>query len=232
MILERSAFAALAVLLAGCGQHAPPANAGAAHDNQALSRATANAQLLANVQRLQQLLARARGASGQLDALQGLHIVGADDSEVPDFELVAPGGAQYNSRSLVGQKPFVTAFFATWCDYCQVELKAMQQAMAKTGPLPIIPVSVDGPETWSKVPGYLASLGIHDSAVRASDYPRFSAAYDPFDTVPLLVIVGRNGTLVDCLVGYDPAHAERLVSSLKLAQSVAPLSKPQISAEL
>jgi hypothetical protein len=81
------------------------------------------------------------------------------------------------------------------------------------------------------VPSYLASFGIHDSAVRASEYPRFAASYDPFDTVPLLVIVGRNGGLVDCLVGYDPAHAERLVSSIKLAQTVGPLSRPQVSAQ-
>jgi hypothetical protein len=196
-----------------------------------LARAAANAQLLANVQRLQQLLGQAQGASRQLDAFQDLQIVGMDDSEVPDFDLMAPSGAQYSSKQLVGQQPFVTVFFATWCDYCQVELEAMQRAMTKTGRLPIIPVSVDGPDTWDKVPGYLASLGIHDSAVRASDYPRFAASYDPFDTVPLLVIVGRNGGLVDCLVGYDPAHAERLVSSLQLAKTVAPLNKAQAPAQ-
>lgn len=214
--------------MAACGQHAPAADAAAAHQDPVLTRAAANAQLLANVRRLQQVLGQARSASRQLDAFQDLRIVGMDDSEVPDFNLLAPGGAQYSSKQLVGQQPFVTVFFATWCDYCEVELKAMQQAMAKTGRLPIIPVSVDGPDTWSKVPGYLASLGIHDSAVRASDYPRFAASYDPFDTVPLLVIVGRHGGLVDCLVGYDPAHAERLVSSLQLAKTVAP-SKPQAS---
>jgi hypothetical protein len=128
---------------------------------------------------------------------------------------------------MIGQKPFMTVFFATWCDYCQVELKAMQRAIAQAGApeMQLIPVSVDGPETWNRVPEYLASFGIHDAAVRANDYPRFARAYDPFDTVPLLVIVGRNGALVDCLVGYDPTHAERMVSSLKLARSAAPPSR-------
>lgn len=193
MIIERSALA-LAVLVAGCGQHAPPANAGAARDLQ-LPAST-----------------------------QGLRIVSVNDSEVPDFELVTPSGAKYYSREMVGQRPFMTVFFATWCEYCQDELKAMQGAIAKAGALEmqIIPVSVDGPETWNQVPDYLARFGIHDAAVRANDYPRFARAYDPFDTVPLLTIVGRNGALVDCLVGYDPAHAERIVSSLKLARSGSP----------
>jgi hypothetical protein len=200
MILERSALA-LAVLALGCGQPAPPATAGAARDLQ-LPAST-----------------------------QGLRIVSLSDSEVPDFELLTPNGTPYNSREMVGQRPFMTVFFATWCDYCQDELKAMQYAIAKAGALEmqIIPVSVDGPETWEQVPGYLASFGIHDAAVRANDYPRFARAYDPFNTVPLLTIVGRNGALVDCLVGYDPKHAERLVSSLKLARSAPAPSR--LSAE-
>ncbi|HVY26386.1 MAG TPA: TlpA disulfide reductase family protein [Polyangiaceae bacterium] len=196
MILERSAFAALALLVAGCGQHAPPASAGA----RALQVPASSS---------------------------GLRIVNVDDSEVPDFELSTPSGTHYNSREMIGQKPFMTVFFATWCEYCQDELKAMQQAIAKAGALEmqIIPVSVDGPETWNQVPDYLARFGIRDAAVRANDYPRFARAYDPFDTVPLLTIVGRNGALVDCLVGYDPAHAERMVSSLKLARSSPPPSR-------
>jgi thiol-disulfide isomerase/thioredoxin len=196
MILERSALA-LAVLAFGCGQQALPATAGAARDLQ-LPAST-----------------------------QGLHIVSVNDTEVPDFELLTPSGTKYYSREMIGQRPFLTVFFATWCDYCQDELKAMQGAIAKAGALEmqIIPVSVDGPETWNQVPDYLARFGIHDAAVRANDYPRFAHAYDPFNTVPLLTIVGRNGTLVDCLVGYDPAHAERLVSSLKLARSTTPPSR-------
>lgn len=196
-----------------------------------MTRASANAQLLENVRRLQQVLSQAQSASGQLDRFRGLDIVGMNDSEVPAFELKAPSGAQYSSKALVGQQAFVTVFFATWCDYCRVELSAMQQAIAKTGPLTIIPVSVDGPDSWQQVPSYLASFGVRAEAVRALDYPRFSASYNPFDTVPLLVVVGRNGELVDCLVGYDPAHADRLVTSLKVAKAVGPVARPQHSAD-
>jgi thiol-disulfide isomerase/thioredoxin len=227
MTIERAGQLAAFALLTACSQHhtaeAPPRTRQQASDS-------ANARLLMNVHRLQQLLNQARSPSTQEGAFGDLPIVGMDDGAVPEFELAAPGGVLYSSKALVGQQAFVTVFFATWCDYCQVELKAMQQAFAKTGPLPVIPVSVDGPDTWQRVPGYLAAFGIHERAVRASDYPRFAASYDPFDTVPLLVIVGRNGGLVDCLVGYDPAHAERLVDSLKLAKMVGPLARPQTSA--
>ena len=176
-----------------------------------------------SAQRLELLLGQGQQASADLEAFGSLRIVGMDEGPVPDFELLAAGGAQYSSKALVGQQPFVTVFFATWCDYCGGELKTLERALREVGPMVVIPVSADTPETWSKVPAYLASFGIHVPAVRAHEYPRFAVAYDPFDTVPALVVVGRNGGLVDYHVGYDPAHAERLAASLRLAKTIAPL---------
>ena len=231
MSLERVACAALAVLFAGCSQqYARPEHATAAPPGRAAAKRAAHAQLAENTRRLQQLLNQAGTASRELEALDSLRIVGMDEGPVPDFELLAAGGGHYSSKELVGQQAFVVLFFATWCDYCNVELKSVQHALKETGPIRVIPVSADGPETWAQVPGYLARFGIHDHAVRAHEYPRFALSYDPFDTVPLLVIVGRNGGLVDCLVGYDPAHAQRLLSSLRLAKTIGPLSKPQFDA--
>ncbi len=148
----------------------------------------------------------------------------------PDFEVFAQGGVRYSSKALVGKQPFVAVFFATWCDYCQGELLTMQRALHEVGPIPVIPVSLDGPETWDKVPAYLASFGIHAPAVRASHYRRFAATYNPADILPSVAIVGRNGALVDYLRGYDPAQAERLLSSLRHAKSVAPLALPELEA--
>jgi hypothetical protein len=220
MTLERVAFATLAFSLISCAQRYPDPTGAAAAQNPVGGSSRGDPNLAASTRRLQELL----GQSPDLAALRSLRIVGMDEGPVPDFELFAPGGGYYNSKALVGREPFVTVFFATWCDYCAVELKTMQRAFEQVGPMPVIPVSVDGPETWSQVPAYLASFGIRAHAVRASEYPVFAASYNPFDTLPLLVVVGRNGGLVDCLLGYDPAHAERLTASLRLAKTVGPLA--------
>jgi thiol-disulfide isomerase/thioredoxin len=153
------------------------------------------------------------------------------EARVPDFEVYAQGGVHYSSKNLVGKQPFVAVFFATWCDYCEGELKTMQRAFAEIGPMPVIPVSVDGPETWANVPGYLASFGIHAPAVRAAHYRRFAIAYNPADILPSVAIVGRNGSLVDYLHGYDPRQADRLLSSLRHAKTVPALALPEQSAE-
>lgn len=153
-----------------------------------------------------------------------------DAGRVPDFEVFAQGGVRYSSKSLIGKQPFMAVFFATWCDYCQGELKTIERAFAEIGPMPVIPVSLDGPETWSKVPAYLASFGIHAPAVRANHYRRFAAAYNPADILPSVAIVGRNGALVDYLDGYDPAHEGRLLASLRHAKAVPPLPPAELNA--
>lgn len=154
-----------------------------------------------------------------------------DAARVPDFEVFAHGGVRYSSKALVGKQPFVAVFFATWCDYCEGELKTMQRAFAEIGPMPVIPVSVDGAETWDKVPAYLASFGIHAPAVRASHYRHFAATYNPADILPSVAIVGRNGVLIDYLHGYDPAHQGRLLASLRQAKAAPPLPPAERNAQ-
>jgi hypothetical protein len=104
----------------------------------------------------------------------------------------------------------------------------MQRAFVETGPMSIIPVSVDGPETWPAVRQYLEQYGIAEPAVRAADYPFFAFSYNPFETVPLVVIVGRNGGLADYQLGFDSAQESRLQDSLRLAKTVGPLASPRL----
>jgi hypothetical protein len=224
MIVERAARVVFAVALGGCMQQPQaPGAATSSHDDAAAARQAARAKVAESAHRLELVLGQEQQASPSFDAFGSLRIVGMDEGPVPDFELLAAGGAQYSSKTLIGQQPFVTVFFATWCDYCGGELRTLERALREVGPMVVIPVSADTAETWHKVPAYLASFGIHVPAVRAHEYPRFAVAYDPFDTVPALVVVGRNGGLVDYHVGYDPAHAEHLAASLRLAKTIAPL---------
>src|SRR5262245_886667 len=90
----------------------------------------------------------ARQLKAEVDSFRKLRFVGMDDGPVPDFELRAANGAMLDSNALIGHEAFVVAFFATWCDLCERKLTSMQRALAQVGPMRVIPVSVDGPETW------------------------------------------------------------------------------------
>jgi len=175
-------------------------------------------------------IALERELRAELHSLRKLRFVGMDDGPVPEFELRTDTGATIDSETIVGHEAFVVAFFATWCDLCERKLGSMERALKETGPMRIIPVSVDGPETWPAVSGYLEAAGIYEQPVRALDHPSFVLSYNPFSTVPLLVIVGRNGGLVDYQLGFEREHDARLVDSLRLAKTIGPLAKPSAHA--
>ena len=88
---------------------------------------------------------------------------------------------------------------------------------------------MDDKSTWRKVPDYVKNHGLAIPIVAALEHPSFSISYNPWSTVPVVVIVGRNGGLVDYQLGYEPGDAERLMSSLELAKTIGPLKSPSES---
>lgn len=162
--------------------------------------------------------------SGQIKSLDDLRFVGMDDGPVPDFRLRATNGRWLDSRELVGERPFVVVFFATWCAVCDLKLPMLRQALQATGPVDVIGVSVDDARTWARVVPYLKHHGLPDvPVVPAQRYPTFAVSYNPFSTVPLVVVVGQNGGLVDYQVGYSPDDEQRLEAAVRLAKRIGPL---------
>jgi hypothetical protein len=160
----------------------------------------------------------------QLQAdLADLRFVGMDNGEVPDFIVTSTDGERFDSKDLVGETAFAVFFFATWCRMCEFEVAALRRALDVLGPLKVLYVSMDGPESWSEVDGYLAERGLSGPVVRASDHFRFRLSYNPFNTVPLVVVVGKNGGLVDYQLGYEIDAEQRFVSAVKLARRIGPL---------
>ena len=88
----------------------------------------------------------------------------------------------------------------------------------------MILVSVDTVETFGQVPTYLKRHGLSAlPVVRATRYPVFALSYDPFSIVPLVVVVGRNGGLVDFQMGIKQNDSERLIKAVQLARTIGPL---------
>ena len=159
--------------------------------------------------------------------LNELHFVGMDDGPVPDFKLRAVSGQVFDSAELVGRRAFMIVFFATWCDVCDLKMDALHQALQVVRDVTVIGIAVDGEDTWQRVGSFMREHRLALPLVRASTHPKFAMEYNPFDTVPLVVIVGRNGGLVDFQLGYTSADRERLIASVHLAQNIGPLAPPR-----
>jgi thiol-disulfide isomerase/thioredoxin len=156
-----------------------------------------------------------------------LRPVGMDDGPVPGFKVKTIDGRLLDSASLVGNEPFIVFFFATWCTMCDQKMPHVRRALEATGPVKVIGVSLDEESTWAHAAGYLKERGINVPLVRATDYPRFALSYNPFSMIPLVVIVGRNGGLVDFQMGYAENDRERLIAAVQLARTIGPLAQPR-----
>lgn len=156
-----------------------------------------------------------------------LRFVGMDDDVVPPFRLHTTRKRPLDSASLVGRRAFAIVFFATWCDVCDLKLHALKTALATHSDFTVIGVAVDDVSTWRNVPSYVRDHGFSFPVVAALEHPAFTLSYNPFSTVPLVVIVGRNGGLVDYQLGYQSDDVERLTASLELAKTIGPLAKPR-----
>ncbi|HMR11116.1 MAG TPA: redoxin domain-containing protein, partial [Polyangiaceae bacterium] len=156
--------------------------------------------------------------------LDSLRFVGMDDGPVPEFSVRTTEGRTIESEDLVGDRAFVVVFFATWCGECDEKLRRLSRAVRRAGPsMTVFGVALDDARTWHRVPGYMKGRGLDIPLASALENPLFFISYNPFDTVPLVVIVGQNGGLVDYQLGLRPGDETRLVSAMDLAKRIGPL---------
>jgi hypothetical protein len=157
-----------------------------------------------------------------------LRFVGMDDGPVPEFRLKAIDGRTFDSEELVGDRAFVFVFFATWCRVCDRKLSVVRRALDQVGDLTLIGVAADDAETWAEVGPFVQQHGLSNiPIVPALENPRFAIEYNPFHTVPLVVVVGRNGGLVDYQLGYQGDDEERFIAAVRLARRIGPLKSWQ-----
>lgn len=166
--------------------------------------------------------------AAQVD-IWSLRFVGMDEGMVPPFRLQTAREQVVDSTTLVGSRPFAILFFATWCGVCDLKLDALRAALARYSDFTVIGVSVDDESTWRNVPGYLREHGVDMPVASALEHPTFTLSYNPFGTVPLLVVVGRNGGLVDYQLGYEADDVQKVMASLELAKTIGPLANPPAS---
>lgn len=155
--------------------------------------------------------------------LDEIRFVGMDDGPVPEFRLKSVDGRHFDSRDLVGDRAFVFVFFATWCHVCDKKLDAVRRALNRTGQVTMIGVAADDSQTWPAVKPFVQEHGLEMPIVPALSNPKFAISYNPFHTVPLVVVVGRNGGLVDYQLGYQGDDEDRFVLAVQLARNIGPL---------
>ncbi len=142
---------------------------------------------------------------------------------VPAFRLTAEDGTVLDSKDLVGQRPFVMIFFASWCAVCERKMPDVHAALDAAGNgILVIGVALDNPDTWDAVAPYIAR---HDMTafklVNGQANRKFATAYNPFGSVPILEVIDRSGVISELQRGWRPEHRSKLIAALEHVQSTA-----------
>lgn len=148
------------------------------------------------------------------------------EERVPDFLLASESCEIFDSRELVGKRPFVVVFFASWCTVCEHKMPVLRAALEeRSAELTALFVSLDDATGFRETEAFLARHGlVPASAVAGRDFLGFSLGYNPFRSVPVVVIVGRSGRVVDVQIGVREGDETRLVRALDVAIDEAPES--------
>ena len=144
----------------------------------------------------------------------------APDERVPEFLLATEACKVFDSRDLVGKRPFVVVFFTSWCSVCEHRIPLLRDALRqRENDVVSLWISLDDAEGgWAETDAFLERHAIESkSAVAGRDFLGFSLGYNPFRSVPVVVIVGRSGRVVAVQIGVRDGDGDVLEQALEQA---------------
>jgi thiol-disulfide isomerase/thioredoxin len=136
----------------------------------------------------------------------------ADD--VPPGELgVTLANAPVRLQDYAG-KAVVVTFWASWCPYCLKELPILYNIQkAAKGRLKVVAINTEDEDTFRKLKRIMRTLEIDMS------YDPEGKAQQAFGVngIPHMVIIGRDGTIVQVFRGYGESSLKPIVAAINRA---------------
>jgi len=129
----------------------------------------------------------------------------------PEFVLDQLDGSEFRLSEHLGESAVLLYFWATCCEPCRVEmphLERIHHAYRERG-LQIVAISMDGPETLSRVRGFVSRHEL-SFTVLLDDETEVMQIYNPRRASPFSVLMDPEGTIVWSREGYSPGDEEAL----------------------
>jgi peroxiredoxin len=141
----------------------------------------------------------------------------------PDFTARDIEGKTFRLSDHLGREVVLLDFWSTFCEPCKAEfphLRAMYERQKSKGLL-VVGVSMDGPESIADVPAFVRRYGIVFPVVLDDD-SRIASLYDPKKSMPLSVLIGRDGHVLVVREGYNPGDETLVEADVALALGETP----------
>ncbi len=117
----------------------------------------------------------------------------------PDFTARDVDGKTFRLSDHLGKSVILLDFWATFCEPCKAEFPHLGAlyVQKKDKGLLVIGVAMDGPESAAEVPAFVKRHDV-DFPVVLDDDSRIASLYDPKKSMPLSVLIGREGASSSC----------------------------------
>jgi peroxiredoxin len=134
-------------------------------------------------------------------------------TQAPDFTARDVDGKTVRLSDHLGKHVVLLDFWATFCEPCKAEFPHLADLYArdKDKGLLVLGVAMDGPESSAEVPAFVKRHGVTFPVVLDDD-SRIASLYDPKKSMPLSVLIGRDGRISVVREGYNPGD-EKLVEA-------------------
>jgi peroxiredoxin len=132
---------------------------------------------------------------------------------VPQFTVTTTDGKQFSSTEVKG-KVLLVNLWATWCAPCRVEMPRLEKEIWKnSNPNDLAMVAIAREETNEQVIEFRKANGFTFAMTADPDrsiFKLFAGA-----GIPRTYVVGRNGTILYQLLGYEEAEFNKLKSVIE-----------------
>ena len=144
-------------------------------------------------------------------------ISGTVNAQLPSVQVKDLNGKTVDTSTLSNDgKPFIISFWATWCKPCVRELKAIHEVyedwVDETG-VKVYAVSIDDAQKANEVRPFVNSRGWEYEVLLDpnSDFARAMGAQN----VPHVVVVGKDGNIIESHSGYTDGSEEHLIELVR-----------------
>ena len=152
-----------------------------------------------------------------LVALLLVGFIATASAQLPAVNLKTIDGKTINTAELSNDgKPFIISFFASWCQPCNRELKAIQEVYAdwqdETG-VKVIAISIDQAQNIQKVKPLVDGNGWEFDILLDpnSDFKRAMGV----NMIPHVFIIDGKGNIVESRSGYTEGGEEHLIEKVR-----------------
>lgn len=144
--------------------------------------------------------------------ISGKRVVKVGDEAPPISLFKLENNKYFRSKELLGKKNLVVSFFATWCVPCAKEIPELTKISKEFGD-DFQFLLIDVNEKKAKVENHISKMGITLQVV----LDKYGKTFEKFSgtTLPLLVVIDKNGKITYHNTGYKAGDEIKLKEHLK-----------------